>query len=72
MTFFSSPNLILEMISNDRIFLGTNAEVKHHIVSWLESSATLQADLTAEKKFTVISHCTTFYGLIMEIVSHLR
>lgn len=63
MTLFIAPNLTLQMIANDCILLRSDTNVKHHIISWFQCSATLNVYLTPKVKNVPISCC----GLLLSI-----
>lgn len=53
MTFFAPILVVLKVIANNAVLLRTNAEVKHHVVSWLQCGATLNIYLKPEDSKSV-------------------
>lgn len=57
MTFFSPPNLILESVSYDCIFLRSNTDVQHAVVSRFQSCTAL--NVYHQSEIFVISQCNS-------------
>lgn len=58
-TLLSSGDLVQQMISHDCVFLRSNVDLKHRVISWLQGSATLNVYRAPNFRqiFFVISHC---------------
>lgn len=50
MTFLSPPNLIFKVIANNCIFLRSDTDVEHCIISWFQSRTALNINLTTKKE----------------------